>query len=88
MCSQKRRRKPHLAQSTLQLAQEVIIAQVNSLVVDVIEPKLQFLHYLKVVVDDKLFGKLWAEAILDFLCASQLWGKFGLLFYTCSKKVV
>lgn len=70
--------KPYLAQGALQLPQEVIVTQVNSFVVDVINPKLQFLHYFKVVVDDKLFCKLRAEAILDFLCTFHLLGKDGL----------
>lgn len=69
---------PYLAQGALQLPQEVIITQVNCFVVNVINAKLQFLHYLKVVVDDKLFCKLWAEAILDFLCACHLLGNIGL----------
>lgn len=75
---QKKRGKPYLAQGALQLPKEVVVTQVNSFVVDVINPKLQFLHYFKVVVDDKLFRKLWVEAILDFLCALQLLRKVGL----------
>lgn len=74
MSFQKKRSTPYLAQGDLQLPQEVIVTQVNSFIVDVINPKLQFLHYFKVVVDDKLLCKLWAEAILDFLCACHLLG--------------
>ncbi len=66
---------PYLAQGALQLPQEVIITQVNGFVVDVINPKPQFLHHLKVIVDEKLFSKLWIEAILDFLCAPHLFRK-------------
>ncbi len=80
MFFQSKRRKSYLAQGALQLPQEVIVTQVNSFVVDVINPKPQFLHYFKVVVDDKLLRKLWAEAILDFLCALHLLGKVGLLW--------
>lgn len=78
MSFQKKRSTPYLAQGDLQLPQEVIVTQVNSFVVDVINPKLQFLHYFKVVVDDKLLCKLWVEAILDFLCAGHLLGNIGL----------
>lgn len=81
MSSQKKREKPYLAQGALQLPQEVVVTQVNSFVVDVINPKLQFLHYFKIVVDNKLFCKLWAETILDFLCAPHLLGKVGLLYF-------
>lgn len=72
---------PHLAQGTLQFPQEVIIREVNGLVVNVINPKFQFLHDLEVVVDDKLFGKLWAKAVLDFLCPSNLLGNLRLCFF-------
>lgn len=78
MSFQKKRRTSYLAQGALQLPQEVIVTQVNSFVVDVINPKLQFLHYFKVVVDEEFFGKLRVEAILDFLCASHLLGEIGL----------
>lgn len=79
MSLQKKRGKLYLTQGALQLPQEVVVTQVNSFVVDVINPKLQFLDYFKVVVDDKLFRKLWAEAVLDFLCACHLSGKVGWL---------
>lgn len=71
---------PYLTQSALQLAQEVVITQVDSLVVNVINPKFEFLYDLKVVVDDKLFGKPRIEAILDFLCPCDLMRKPGLNF--------
>lgn len=62
----------YLAQCALQLPQEVIVAQVDGLVVDVVDPKFEFLHYFKVVVDDKLLGKLWRQAVLNFFCSCQL----------------
>lgn len=84
MSCQEKRGMPYLAQGALKLPQEVIVTQVNSFVIDVINPKLQLLHYFKVVVDDKLFCKLWAEAILDFLCACHLLGKVGLFQFFAS----
>lgn len=73
-----------MTQGALQFPQEVIITQVNSFVVDVIYPKFQFLHYFEVVVDDKLLCKFRVEAILDFLCASHLLGKIGLVRVFCN----
>ena len=72
-------RRLYLAQSALQFPQEVVITQVNCLVVNVINPKFQFLHHFEVVVDDELFGKLRAEAVLDLLRPIRLLGKFESL---------
>lgn len=70
----------NLAQGALQLPQEVVVTQINSFVVDVINPELQLLHYFKVVVDDKFFCKPRAQAILDFLRAAHLLQKIGQLY--------
>lgn len=70
-------RKIYLAQGALQFSQEVVITQVNCFVVDIINPKLQLLHYFKVVVNSELFGKLWVEAILNLLSAFHLLGNIG-----------
>lgn len=66
---------PYLAQGDLQLAQEVVVAQVDGFVVDVVNAEYQLLHHFEIVVDDKLLGKLGVEAILDLLRARHLLGK-------------
>lgn len=67
-----------LAQRALQFSQEVIITQVNGLVVNVINSKLQFLNYFEEVIDDKLFGKPWTEAVLHLFGPSNLLGRMLL----------
>lgn len=73
---------PYLAQGDLQLAQEVVVAQVDGFVVDVVNGEYQLLHHFEIVVDDKLLGKLGVEAILDLLRARHLWGgEHNIFFY-------
>lgn len=72
-------RSPYLAQRALQLSKEVIIAEINGFVVNVINSKFQLLHHLKVVINEKLLCKLGAEAILDLLGASELLRNMKLL---------
>lgn len=62
----------YLAQGDLQLAQEIVVTQVDGFIVDVVNAKYQLLHHFKIVVDDKLLGKLGVEAILDLLSACHL----------------
>lgn len=64
----------YLAQGDLQLAQEVVVTQVDGFIVNVVNAKYQLLHHFKIVVDDKLLGKLGVEAILDLLGARHLLG--------------
>lgn len=65
-------RLTHLTEGTFQLPQEIMITQIIGITVDVVHAKPQPLHHLKVVVDDKLPGKLWVKAVQDHLCAAKL----------------
>lgn len=65
-------RSPYLAQRTLQFSKEVVVAEINGGVVNVVNSKFQLLHNFKVVVNDKLLCKLGVEAILDLLGAAEL----------------
>lgn len=62
----------HLAQGTFKLPQKIIITQIIGVIVNVIHAKLQLLHHLEIVVDDKLLGELWIQAVQDHLCAPKL----------------
>lgn len=62
----------HLAQGAFELPQKIIITQIIGVIVNVIHAKLQPLHHLEIVVDDKLLGELWIQAVQDHLCAPKL----------------
>lgn len=62
----------HLAQGTFKLPQEIIIAQIIGVIVNIIHAKLQPLDHLEIVVNNKLLGKLWIQAVQDHLCAPKL----------------
>lgn len=62
----------HLAQCTFDLPQEIMFTQVVGIVVNIINAKLQPLHHLKIVVNNKPLCKLWIQAVQDHLCAPKL----------------
>lgn len=62
----------HLTQSTLKLSQKIVISQIIGVVVNVINAKLQPLHHLEIIVEDKLLGELWIQVVQDHLCAPKL----------------
>lgn len=82
-----RGKQANLSQGTLQFSQEVSVTQAGILTVYVVHFKPQLLHHLKVIVDDKCLGKLWAEAVQDFLRPANLIktfqnkGYFSLSFF-------
>lgn len=65
----------YLAQGTFKLPQKIIITQVIGVIVNVINAKLQPLHHLEIVVNNKLLGKLWIQAVEDHLGAPKLMHK-------------
>ena len=68
----KQAKSVHLSHSTLHFSQEVSFLQTAVFAVDVVHFKLQLLHHLKVVVDDKLLGEAWIKAVVYFLCPANL----------------
>ena len=62
----------HLAQGTFKLPEKIVITQVRCVIVNIIHRKLHLLHHLKVVVENKLLGKLWVQVVQDHLCAPNL----------------
>lgn len=62
----------YLSQSELHTTKVVVIPEVSGGVVDVVDPKLQILHRLKVVVQPQTLAEGRAGGVLQFLCASKL----------------
>lgn len=62
----------YLSQSELHSTKVVVIPEVRGGVVDVVDPKLQILHLLKVVVQSQTLAEGWTGGVLQFLCASKL----------------
>lgn len=62
----------YLAQGTFKLPKKIIITQVIGVVVNVKNTKLQPLHHLKIIVDDKLLSEPWIQAVQNHLCAPKL----------------
>lgn len=62
----------YLSQSELHSTKVVVIPEVGGGVVDVVDPKLQILHLLKVVVQSQTLAEGWTGGVLQFLCASKL----------------
>lgn len=63
----------YLSKGAFTFSQEVIIAQLDSFVVDVINPKFQFLNHFKVVINNKCLGEFGVQAILNPFCALNLY---------------
>lgn len=62
----------HLSQGAFTFSQEVVVTQLNGLVVDVINPELQFLNHFKVVVNNECLGERGIQAVLNPLRALGL----------------
>lgn len=62
----------YLSQSELHSTKVVVIPEVGGGVVDVVDPKLQILHLLKVVVQSQTLAEGRTGGVLQFLCASKL----------------
>ena len=62
-----------MSKGTFTFSQEVIIAQLDCFVVNVINPKFQFLNHFKVVINNKCLGKYGIQAILNPFCALNLY---------------
>lgn len=62
----------HLAQGAFKLPEEIVITQVMRVIVNIIDRKFHLLHHLKIVVENKLLGKLWVQVVQDHLCAPDL----------------
>ena len=65
-------KKANLAQSALQLSQEVSLLQITVFTVNIVHFQPQLLHHLKVVVQDEALGKFRIKAVLDFLRSANL----------------
>lgn len=62
----------HLSQSDLHSTEIVVIPEVGGGVVDVVDPKLQILDRLKVVVQSQALAEGRAGGVLQPLCAPKL----------------
>jgi len=67
----------YLSKRALDLAEEIIVRHLRSLVVNIIHSKMQFLHLLEIIVQLKSTRKLWIQAVLYVLrppklCTQQL----------------
>ena len=62
----------YFSEGTFNLAKEVVVRHLRSLVINVIDCKTQFLYLLEVIVKFKSTRELWTQAILHILCPSKL----------------
>lgn len=75
----------YLSKCYLYPSQVVIIAEVDALVVDVVDPQLQILHRFKVIIHSETLTKGRTGGIHDTLSTTQLMERqkreYDLLFY-------
>lgn len=62
----------YLSQSDLHSTKVVVIPEVGGGVVDIVDPKLEILDCLKVVVQPQTLAKGRTGGVLQSLCASEL----------------